>query len=100
MIYSFNIPHTDIKMNISTESQNMEDLCRPNDNNSYSIDFNRKVIQLIIENKQNINYYWTSASKLYNYINDDPLLDWLQLHGKRNGYKTDEEIDYLKKFKS
>lgn len=94
MIYSFNIPHTDIKMNISTESQNMEDLCRPNDNNSYSIDFNRKVIQLIIENKQNINYYWTSASKLYNYINDDPLLDWLQLHGKRNGYKTDEEIDY------
>lgn len=93
-MYSFNIPHTDIKMNISTELQNSDELYRPNDNNSYSIDFNRKVIQLIIEKKQNINYYWTSVSKLYNYINDDPLVDWLQLHGKRHGYKTDEEIDY------
>ena len=93
-MYSFNIPHTDIKMNISTESQNLDDKGRQNDNNSYSIDFNRKIIQLIIEKKQNINYYWTSASKLYNYINDDPLLDWLQLHGKRHGYKTDKEIDY------
>ena len=96
-MYSFNIPVTDNKMN-STESQNTNSINhsidRINDDNSYSIDFNRKVIQLIIENKQYINYYWTSASKLYNYINDDPLLDWLQLHGKKKGYKTDEEIEY------
>jgi hypothetical protein len=59
-----------------------------------TIDFNRKIIQLIIENKQSINQYWISASKLYNYINDDPLLDWLNLYGKKKGYKTDEEIDY------
>ena len=30
--------------------------------NEYIIDFNRKVIQLIIEKKQNINYHWISAS--------------------------------------
>ena len=39
------------------------------------IDFNRKYIQLIIEKKQLINYHWTSASKLYNYLNDEPLTD-------------------------
>ena len=96
-MYSFNIPVTDNKMN-SIESQNTnsinQSIDRISDDNSYSIDFNRKVIQLIIEKKQYINYYWVSASKLYNYINDDPLLDWLQLHGKKKGYKTDEEIDY------
>lgn len=62
--------------------------------NGYLIDFNRKVIQLIIDKKQNINYYWISASKLYNYINDEPLLDWLTLFGKNKGYKTDDEIEY------
>jgi hypothetical protein len=58
------------------------------------IDFNRKYIQLIIEKKQLINYHWTSASKLYNYLNDEPLLDWLNMYGKKKGFKTDEEIDY------
>jgi predicted RecB family nuclease len=62
--------------------------------NEYIIDFNRKVIQLIIEKKQNINYHWISASKLYNYMNDELLLDWLNLYGKNKGYKTDEEIEY------
>jgi hypothetical protein len=57
-------------------------------------DFNKKIIELLIEKKQLINNYWTSASKLYNYINDDPLLDWLDLFGKKKGYKTDEEINY------
>ena len=56
--------------------------------------FNKKVIELLIEKKQLINNYWISASKLYNYINDDPLLDWLNLFGKKKGYKTDEEINY------
>ena len=89
-MYSFNIPVTNNKMN-STESQNTnsinQSIDKINDDNSYSIDFNRKVIQLIIEKKQYINYYWISASKLYNYINDDPLLDWLQLHGKKKVIK-------------
>ena len=36
-----------------------------NFNVTETIDFNRKTIQMIIEKKQYINYYWISASKLY-----------------------------------
>ena len=99
MMYSFNIPLIDnSKMNNSNQSESPieppQNISKSSKNNSYLIDFNRKVIQLIIEKKQHINYYWISASKLYNYLNDEPLLDWLNLYGKKKGYKTDEEIEY------
>jgi|LauGreDrversion4_2_1035121.scaffolds.fasta_scaffold02082_9 hypothetical protein len=87
MIYRFNIDkkrdNTNIKMNTNVS-----------DETCMTIDFNRKIIELIIEKKQQINYHWIGASKLYNYINDDPLLDWLQMYGKIKGYKTDDEINY------
>lgn len=57
-------------------------------------EYNRKMIQLLIEKKQSINYYWTSSTKLYNYMNDEPLLDWLNMYGKRRGFKKDIEIEY------
>ena len=102
MNHSFNISLIYKKMNHESNDNNTtisnpkmnETTYLDNSNNQYNIDFNRKVIQLIIDKKQNINYHWVSASKLYNYINDDPLLDWLNLHGKNKGYKTDDEIEY------
>ena len=87
MNYKFNIP---FQFGTNSNSNNTEMSLQTTN----TIDFNRKVIQLIIEKKQFINYYWTSAGKLYNFLNDDTLLDWLQLYGKSKGFKTDEEIDY------
>jgi predicted RecB family nuclease len=87
MSYKFNIP---FKIGTNSNSNHTEMSLQTTN----TIDFNRKVIQLIIEKKQFINYYWTSAGKLYNFLNDDTLLDWLQLYGKNKGFKTDEEIDY------
>lgn len=63
-------------------------------NKEFVIDFNRKYIQLLIEKKQIINYNWLGVSRLYNYINDDPLLDWLNMYGQSKCFKTDEELDY------
>lgn len=67
-----------------------------NTNNTVTLDFNRKIINLMFEKKQEINYYWTSASKFYNYINDDPLVDWFNLYGIKKGYKKDDTINYEK----
>lgn len=102
MNHSFNISLVYKNMNYESNDNNTttniskmnETSVYESSNNQYDIDFNRKIIQLIIDKKQNINYYWISVSKLYNYINDDPLLDWLILFGKNKGYKTDDEIDY------
>jgi hypothetical protein len=35
-----------------------------------------------------------SASQIHNYFMDDPLLDFLNLHGERLGYKCDKETEY------
>lgn len=37
---------------------------------------------------------WVSCSKLYNYFNDDCLIDWLELYGKSNSLLPDKEIEY------
>ena len=34
---------------------------------------------------------WVSATKTRNYISEDPLLDWLSIHGKAKGFKKDED---------
>ena len=35
---------------------------------------------------------WVSASSTRNYAIRDPLLDWLDLYGEKNGYRPDDEI--------
>lgn len=72
----------------------MSNLHSDKSNQELVIDFNRKYIQLLIEKKQVINYNWIGASRLYNYINEDPLLDWLNMYGKSKSFKTDEELEY------
>ena len=72
MNYKFNIPFlNELNLNLNLNIQKNTEMSLHNLNTTNLIDFNRKVIQLIIEKKQFINYYWISASKLYNYLNDD-----------------------------
>lgn len=35
---------------------------------------------------------WVSASRTRNFVLDDPLLDWLDLYGKANGFARDTDI--------
>ena len=35
---------------------------------------------------------WVSASSTRNYAIRDPLLDWLDLYGEKNGYRPDDEL--------
>ena len=35
-------------------------------------------------------YDWVPASDTYNWVLDNPLLDWLDMHGEANGYSPDE----------
>jgi len=36
---------------------------------------------------------WVSASSTRNYLNGDPLLDWLHRYGSANGFRRDDEVD-------
>lgn len=38
-------------------------------------------------------YDLVNVNKLFNFLNDDPLLDWLELYGNQNGYKRDNEFN-------
>jgi len=91
MTLKFNI-RTNDKMNSNQNSS--EKVMKPTNNTTVSLDFNRKFIQLMFEKKQEVNYFWTSASKFYNYFNEDPLVDWLNLYGTKKGYKKDDAINY------
>src|SRR5438477_1126464 len=35
---------------------------------------------------------WVSAASTRNFLLDDPLLDWLQLYGKRSGFTSDGDL--------
>src|SRR5687768_4732303 len=35
---------------------------------------------------------WVAASKTRNYVLDDPLLDWLHLHGRARGFQRDDDL--------
>jgi predicted RecB family nuclease len=35
---------------------------------------------------------WVSASRTRNWVIDDPLLDWLRLHGSARGFQRDDEL--------
>ena len=37
----------------------------------------------------NLSNYWINVNKIKNFILDDPLLDWLDLYGKKNGFEYD-----------
>jgi len=93
MSLRFNIRNCNNKMS-SNSNQNYGNNCNVSKSNTMSIDFNRKIIQLIHEKKQEINYFWTSASKFYNYFNEDPLVDWFNLYGIKKGYKKDDTLKY------
>jgi hypothetical protein len=92
MSLKFNIRNNN-KMS-SNSNQNISQTDSKNCSTTLSIDFNRKIIQLIFEKKQQVNYFWTSASKFYNYFNDDPLVDWFNLYGLKKGYKKDDTLKY------
>ena len=47
----------------------------------------------------NLPNYWINAKNIKNYILDDPLLDWLNIYGKDNGFEFDtKKKDLFKDF--
>ena len=82
------------RFNIRNNKMNSNQNNSQNTPTTVSLDFNRKIIQLIFEKKQQVNYFWTSASKFYNYFNEDPLIDWFNLYGIKKGYKKDDTLEY------
>lgn len=35
---------------------------------------------------------WVSASATHNWVEQDPLVDWLNLYGKQAGFQTDHDL--------
>src|SRR5688572_24118672 len=50
--------------------------------------------ELVLPNTDGEWDAWVSASSTRNYVLDDPLIDWLERHGKTRGFSPDGEASY------